>query len=215
METSHVKIKQSCNPSYTSIQTQPIAKDNINGPNKFAKNSILVVQRTRSFRRRAAHVNNSLYKFPKTVEKRNARERTRVHTVNQAFLMLKYRIPSIKSNAKRVSKLKILRAAINHIYSLSDLLEKAPQVSRPEPAPNQPSNSSEFLPCPQPTIMPKPIVDLASNNSAFVALPYMGYENLALSTHFNYPSALSQAALDQLCYPNFPMMNNFVNTNFI
>jgi hypothetical protein len=81
------------------------------------------VQRTRSFRRRAAHVNNSLYKFPKTVEKRNARERTRVHTVNQAFHMLKYRIPSIKSNAKRVSKLKILRAAINHIYSLSDLLE--------------------------------------------------------------------------------------------
>jgi hypothetical protein len=108
-------------------------------------------------------------------------------------------------------------------------LQKAPQVPRSEPAPNQPSNSSgifslvkksiktclEFLPCPQPTIMPKPIVDLASNNSAFVALPYMGYENLALSTHFNYPSALSQAALDQLCYPNFPMMNNFVNTNFI
>ncbi|CAI4230758.1 unnamed protein product [Auanema sp. JU1783] len=49
------------------------------------------------------------------VAKRNARERTRVHTVNQAFMVLKTHIPEIRSHTKRVSKLKILRAAINHI----------------------------------------------------------------------------------------------------
>lgn len=75
-----------------------------------------------SFRRRANH-KLSLYKLPKTVEKRNARERTRVHTVNQAFLLLKYKIPSIKANTKRVSKLKILKAAINYMYSLTDLID--------------------------------------------------------------------------------------------
>uniref|UniRef100_A0A915PC70 BHLH domain-containing protein n=1 Tax=Setaria digitata TaxID=48799 RepID=A0A915PC70_9BILA len=59
---------------------------------------------------------------PFMVAKRNARERTRVHAVNQAFVALKYHLPAIRSNAKRVSKLKILRAAINYIAALTDLL---------------------------------------------------------------------------------------------
>uniref|UniRef100_A0A0M3I6R7 BHLH domain-containing protein n=1 Tax=Ascaris lumbricoides TaxID=6252 RepID=A0A0M3I6R7_ASCLU len=63
---------------------------------------------------------------PTAVAKRNARERTRVHTVNQAFVVLKHHLPSIRSNAKRVSKLKILKAAINYIYALSDMLQDYP-----------------------------------------------------------------------------------------
>ncbi|KAK6101177.1 Helix-loop-helix DNA-binding domain containing protein [Brugia malayi] len=59
---------------------------------------------------------------PFMVAKRNARERTRVHAVNQAFVALKFHLPAIRSNAKRVSKLKILRAAINYIAALTDLL---------------------------------------------------------------------------------------------
>ncbi|VDK67891.1 unnamed protein product [Litomosoides sigmodontis] len=59
---------------------------------------------------------------PFMVAKRNARERTRVHAVNQAFGALKFHLPTIRSNAKRVSKLKILRAAINYIATLTDLL---------------------------------------------------------------------------------------------
>uniref|UniRef100_A0A1I8EDU0 BHLH domain-containing protein n=2 Tax=Onchocercidae TaxID=6296 RepID=A0A1I8EDU0_WUCBA len=59
---------------------------------------------------------------PFMVAKRNARERTRVHAVNQAFVALKFHLPAIRSNAKRVSKLKILRAAINYIAVLTDLL---------------------------------------------------------------------------------------------
>ncbi|CEF67043.1 Myc-type, basic helix-loop-helix (bHLH) domain-containing protein [Strongyloides ratti] len=58
-----------------------------------------------------------------SIEKRNARERTRVHTVNQAFLVLKHHIPSLRIFTKRVSKLKILRAAILYIDTLSNLLK--------------------------------------------------------------------------------------------
>lgn len=60
-----------------------------------------------------------------SVEKRNARERTRVHTVNQAFHLLKNNLPSICGNTKRVSKLKILKAAVNYICSLNNLLSLA------------------------------------------------------------------------------------------
>uniref|UniRef100_A0A915EA95 BHLH domain-containing protein n=1 Tax=Ditylenchus dipsaci TaxID=166011 RepID=A0A915EA95_9BILA len=63
--------------------------------------------------------------LPTTVEKRNARERTRVHTVNEAFQVLKKYLPQLKANTKRVSKLKILKASVNYIYSLIGLLEKS------------------------------------------------------------------------------------------
>lgn len=40
----------------------------------------------------------------------------------QAFVALKFHLPAVRCNAKRVSKLKILRAAINYIAVLTDLL---------------------------------------------------------------------------------------------
>lgn len=55
-----------------------------------------------------------------SVDKRNARERTRVHTVNQAFHLLKLQLPALRANIKRVSKLKILRAAVNYICLLDN-----------------------------------------------------------------------------------------------
>ncbi|ETN76588.1 Helix-loop-helix DNA-binding domain protein [Necator americanus] len=63
------------------------------------------------------------HKQPTIVAKRNARERTRVHTVNQAFVTLKFHLPSLRTHTKRVSKLKILNAAIRYIDSLVDLLK--------------------------------------------------------------------------------------------
>lgn len=54
--------------------------------------------------------------------RRNARERRRVHTVNQAFNRLKAFIPTLKQKTKRVSKLKILKAAIDYVYDLQDIL---------------------------------------------------------------------------------------------
>ncbi|XGW18283.1 hypothetical protein V3C99_002709 [Haemonchus contortus] len=62
-------------------------------------------------------------KQPTVVAKRNARERTRVHTVNQAFVTLKFHLPSLRAHTKRVSKLKILNAAICYIDSLVAILK--------------------------------------------------------------------------------------------
>ncbi|KAE9418982.1 hypothetical protein Angca_008131, partial [Angiostrongylus cantonensis] len=65
----------------------------------------------------------SQHKQPTLVAKRNARERTRVRTVNQAFIILKFHLPSLRTHTKRVSKLKILNAAICYIHSLVSLLQ--------------------------------------------------------------------------------------------
>lgn len=68
---------------------------------------------------------------PVSVARRNARERKRVHTVNQMFSILKTRLPSLHQKTKRVSKLKILKAAMDYIYDLQDILDgtNAPQPS--------------------------------------------------------------------------------------
>lgn len=58
-----------------------------------------------------------------SIDKRNARERTRVHTVNQTFHLLKQQLPALRANTKRVSKLKILRAAVKYIYLLDSSLK--------------------------------------------------------------------------------------------
>nr|CDJ87367.1 Basic helix-loop-helix dimerisation region bHLH domain containing protein [Haemonchus contortus] len=68
-------------------------------------------------------------KQPTVVAKRNARERTRVHTVNQAFVTLKFHLPSLRAHTKRVSKLKILNAAICYIDSLVAILKGAGSIS--------------------------------------------------------------------------------------
>ncbi|EGT33697.1 hypothetical protein CAEBREN_32450 [Caenorhabditis brenneri] len=66
--------------------------------------------------------------MPMVVAKRNARERTRVHTVNQAFLVLKQHLPSLRQFTKRVSKLRILNAAINYIETLLKLIQSTETV---------------------------------------------------------------------------------------
>uniref|UniRef100_A0A183BTT3 BHLH domain-containing protein n=1 Tax=Globodera pallida TaxID=36090 RepID=A0A183BTT3_GLOPA len=63
------------------------------------------------------------FKQASAVERRNARERTRVNTVNQAFVLLRRKLPSLAKNTKRVSKLKILRASIAHIDQLLRMLD--------------------------------------------------------------------------------------------
>uniref|UniRef100_A0A1I7UQJ0 BHLH domain-containing protein n=1 Tax=Caenorhabditis tropicalis TaxID=1561998 RepID=A0A1I7UQJ0_9PELO len=66
--------------------------------------------------------------MPMVVAKRNARERTRVHTVNQAFLVLKQHLPSLRQFTKRVSKLRILNAAISYIENLLKLIQSSEAV---------------------------------------------------------------------------------------
>ncbi|CAH1799576.1 unnamed protein product [Owenia fusiformis] len=58
------------------------------------------------------------------VAQRNERERSRVHSVNEAFMVLKKHVPlKVKNPSKRVSKAKILQAALDHIHNLLDILE--------------------------------------------------------------------------------------------
>uniref|UniRef100_A0A915I7Q4 BHLH domain-containing protein n=1 Tax=Romanomermis culicivorax TaxID=13658 RepID=A0A915I7Q4_ROMCU len=60
---------------------------------------------------------------PVSVARRNARERGRVHVVNQMFGLLKNLLPSLKQKTKRVSKLKILKAAMDYMYDLQNVLD--------------------------------------------------------------------------------------------
>lgn len=61
-------------------------------------------------------------KPPHLVARRNARERRRVETVNNAFLRLRRHVP-IDTKHKRLSKVKTLRYAIDYIKRLSDMID--------------------------------------------------------------------------------------------
>lgn len=60
-------------------------------------------------------------KPPQVVERRNARERRRVQTVNSAFLRLRKHVPC-QTKQKRLSKVKTLRVAIDYIKELQDMI---------------------------------------------------------------------------------------------
>ena len=74
------------------------------------------------------YITKTFTKISHSVEKRNARERTRVHTVNQAFTILKTKLPTLRANTKRVSKLKILRTAIEYIGALRNMIKQDDQT---------------------------------------------------------------------------------------
>lgn len=59
---------------------------------------------------------------PTFVRRRNERERDRVKCVNEGYAVLKEHLPIERKN-KRVSKVEILRFAIDYISHLKDLLE--------------------------------------------------------------------------------------------
>ena len=61
-------------------------------------------------------------KPPQVVAKRNARERRRVHAVNQAFLRLRKAIPFENKRGKRVSKVRVLQKAIDYINNLHGMV---------------------------------------------------------------------------------------------
>ncbi|KAF2355838.1 Myc-type basic helix-loop-helix (bHLH) domain [Trinorchestia longiramus] len=67
------------------------------------------------------------------VERRNARERRRVQSVNSAFVRLRRALPShvVTGRGKRVSKVKTLKAAMNYIWTMQQLLKQESHSSAP------------------------------------------------------------------------------------
>ncbi|ESO84163.1 hypothetical protein LOTGIDRAFT_79694, partial [Lottia gigantea] len=59
---------------------------------------------------------------PVASSRRNARERNRVKQVNNGFDTLRQRVPNGKKN-KKMSKVDTLRAAVEYIKNLQELLE--------------------------------------------------------------------------------------------
>lgn len=81
-------------------------------------------------KRRSKKAGKSAYKHvphsekpPHLVARRNARERRRVETVNNAFLRLRRHVP-LETRHKRLSKVKTLRYAIDYIKRLSDMINE-------------------------------------------------------------------------------------------
>ncbi|KAE9555666.1 hypothetical protein FO519_001137 [Halicephalobus sp. NKZ332] len=157
-------------------------------------------------------------KISHSVEKRNARERTRVHTVNQAFAILKIRLPTLRANTKRVSKLKILRTAIDYIGALRNMIKQDDQseltafnINLSNELKNSKLNeglqrlsSEELKPREDPPLLsvgtssllpqPEPITSVFANNSA-LKLPYVGYENLYSSGYIPYSAYMPMATV--------------------
>ncbi|CAF0920282.1 unnamed protein product [Adineta steineri] len=80
--------------------------------------------------RRSKHIPHHLRPHH-IVEKRNTRERRRVHDVNQAFLLLKALLPfdaynnsRDQLNSTRISKVRTLRQAVNYIEALQHMLNE-------------------------------------------------------------------------------------------
>lgn len=55
--------------------------------------------------------------------RRNARERNRIRTVNGAFDVLRDHVPSGRQSGKKISKVETLKSAIEYIHALQGIIE--------------------------------------------------------------------------------------------
>ena len=82
--------------------------------------------------------------LPPTVARRNARERTRVKTVNQSYEHLRLHVPSA-SQAKKMSKVDILKHSIEYIQKLRAMVERSEYEHQHQEVVHPPSG---LPPCP-------------------------------------------------------------------
>lgn len=69
---------------------------------------------------------------PLTVSKRNARERSRIKTVNSAFDDLRNHVPSGRVSGKKISKVETLKSAIEYIKALQNIVENQKRLEKLE-----------------------------------------------------------------------------------
>ena len=85
--------------------------------------------------------------LPPTVARRNARERSRVKNVNQSYEHLRLHVPSA-SQAKKMSKVDILKHSIRYIQKLRAMVEANSECEDHHHQGLAPPQSSSLPPCP-------------------------------------------------------------------
>ncbi|XP_055644794.1 uncharacterized protein LOC129780495 [Toxorhynchites rutilus septentrionalis] len=78
-------------------------------------------------------------KKPVVIERRNQRERVRVRAVNEAFARLRQMVPATRLSAKRVSKVKTLKRAVEYINDLRRCLVTFEGIFTESPCAKQPT----------------------------------------------------------------------------
>lgn len=105
--------------------------------------------------------NNTCSENPprKNTQKRNERERNRVKTINQHFSTLRQHVPhplNMSGKVKKLSKVEILKAAMDYIYDLKDILEDIDSNAKKITSPVSGTGSSEnFLNLFSPVVVKK------------------------------------------------------------
>merc|ERR1711976_751521 len=77
---------------------------------------------------------------PVAVARRNARERTRVKTVNDSYQHLKSHVPAA-AKTKRMSKVDIIRHSIEYIEKLQQLVDTSQELNNKQQQQQQHSNN--------------------------------------------------------------------------
>ena len=85
--------------------------------------------------------------LPPTVARRNARERSRVKNVNQSYEHLRLHVPSA-SQAKKMSKVDILKHSIRYIHKLRAMVEANSECEDHHQKGLVPTQGSSLPPCP-------------------------------------------------------------------
>ena len=144
--------------------------------------------------------------LPPTVARRNARERSRVKSVNQSYEHLRVHVPAA-SRAKKISKVDIIKHSIEYIQKLKALVESCDQTecesyrqlayhleAEPYPLNAEPYPSS--YPSPYPPTSPTSPTSMVSQESG-----YGSPHNHHFQFPPSYPSSSSSSPTSQLPLP--------------
>ncbi|KHN84082.1 Achaete-scute -like protein 5 [Toxocara canis] len=82
---------------------------------------------TKNYRQMSAKLSYGSQKSPYQIQRRNERERKRVHQINLGYQLLSQTVPT--SQSRKLSKLETLREAVRYIRYLQHVLEQSEKHS--------------------------------------------------------------------------------------